>query len=62
MDVLLALASGLTGKEIARSRDTSLLTVRTQVKSIKLKLGTRSIAQSIAAVLACRGEECERRE
>ena len=45
---LLILMPGLTGKEIARSRDTSLLKVRTQIKSIKSKLGRRSLAQSVA--------------
>ena len=61
-DILLGLASGMTAKEIARSRRTSPLTVRTQIKSMKAKLGTRSIAQSVATVLACRREECARRE
>jgi DNA-binding CsgD family transcriptional regulator len=55
--VLLALASGLRGNEIAPSRHTSLLTIRTQIKSIKSKLGERSLAQSVASVMGCKHED-----
>lgn len=56
-EILPALALGLPGREL-----TSLLRVRTQIKSIKSMLGTHMLAQSVVSVMACRREGCPERE
>jgi DNA-binding CsgD family transcriptional regulator len=61
-DVLASLASRRTEKETAHIRHMSLPAVQIKMRYIEMKLGTRSVAQSVAAVMTCRRENCEGRK
>jgi DNA-binding NarL/FixJ family response regulator len=50
VDVLRDAAAGLTGEETARHLYKALQTVRTQRRSILLKLGARNMAHAISIV------------
>lgn len=49
-DVVLALAEGLSPKEVALDRGTSLSTVRTQIKRAKKKSTARTLSELVALV------------
>jgi DNA-binding CsgD family transcriptional regulator len=50
-EVTIALSNGADLRAIAAVRDVSILTVRTQIKTVFFKTGTRSQAQLVSLVL-----------